>query len=178
MISQAPGPINKFLTKYLTVNYWLLIALLMVLLISVFIIITGYTRLGRRFFAVGENAQKSFNAGINVDKTKYIAYIISSLMAGVAASYVLGRVGGADPVLGPGMELSAIAAVLIGGATLAGGKGSVTGTVCGVFVLGILANIFSLLSIDVWYQHVLEGVVLIAIIAAYERAAGKKAKAV
>ena len=95
-------------------------------------------------------------------------------MSGLAAIYGLGRFGGADPVLGPGMELEAIAAVLIGGATLAGGKGSVAGTILGVFVLGILANIFSLLGIEVWYQDVVRGVVLLIIIASYERMARKK----
>ena len=77
------------------------------------------------------------------------------------------------------MELEAIAAVLIGGATLSGGKGSVVGTIIGVFVLGILANIFSLMGIEVWYQDVVRGIVLLIIIASYERVAReKKSKAI
>lgn len=151
------------------------IALVILILLTIIIsIIVIYTKLGRRFFAVGENQIKAFNSGINVNKTKFASYIICSFMSGLAAIYGLGRFGGADPVLGPGMELEAIAAVLIGGATLAGGKGSVAGTILGVFVLGILANIFSLMGIEVWYQDVVRGVVLLIIIASYERMARKK----
>jgi len=95
-------------------------------------------------------------------------------MSGLAAIYGLGRFGGADPVLGPGMELEAIAAVLIGGATLAGGRRSIAGTICGVFVLGILANIFSLMSIQIWYQDVVRGVILLIIISSYERVSREK----
>ena len=147
---------------------------IMIILIIIYSFLVSYTKLGRRFFTVGENASKSYNAGIKVNKTKYASYVICSLMSGLAAVYALGRFGGADPVLGPGMELSAISTVLIGGSTLSGGRGSVAGTIVGVFVLGILANIFSLMSIDVWYQHVIQGTILIAIIALYERAARTK----
>ena len=97
-------------------------------------------------------------------------------MSGLAAVYALGRFGGADPVLGPGMELSAISTVLIGGGTLAGGKGSVAGTICGVFVIGVLNNIFSLLSIQDWYQDVISGIILLVIIASYEKIAREKKK--
>lgn len=149
---------------------------LVILLILVFIfsVMVAYTKLGRRFFAVGENPAKAYNSGINVNQTKFASYIICSVMSGLAAIYGLGRFGGADPVLGPGMELEAIAAVLIGGATLAGGKGSVAGTICGVFVLGILANVFSLMGIEVWYQDVVRGIVILVIIASYERVAREK----
>ena len=149
---------------------------ILIILTIIFIILIHYTRMGRRFFAVGENQAKSFNSGINVNKSIYSSYIICSLMSGLAAIYGLGRFGGADPVIGPGLELAAIATVLIGGATLAGGKGSVAGTICGVFVLGILANIFSLMSIQIWYQDVIRGVILLIIIASYERAMREKRK--
>ena len=147
---------------------------ILVFLTIVFVVLLKFTKLGRRFFAVGEDTNKSFNAGINVSRTVYLSYIICSLMSGFAAIYGLGRFGGADPVLGPGMEMAAIAAVLIGGATLAGGRGSIAGTISGVFVLGILANIFSLMSIQVWYQDVIRGVLLLIIIASSERVARKK----
>jgi len=95
-------------------------------------------------------------------------------MSGLAATYALGRFGGADPVLGPGLELAAIATVLIGGATLAGGKGSVAGTVLGVFVMGVLVNLFSLMGVADWYQDVIRGVLFLIIIASYERVARQK----
>jgi len=132
--------------------------------------------LGRRFYAVGENKLYSFNAGFNVSRVVYLSYIFCSLMSVLAAVYILGRFGAADPVLGLGMELEAIACVLIGGATLAGGRGSIAGTVCGVFVLGVLANLLSLMDILVWYQEVITGVMLLVIIASYEKMVRQREK--
>jgi ribose transport system ATP-binding protein len=148
--------------------------ILLVILLATFAYLLSYTPLGRRFYAVGENKVNSFNAGINVNSTIFLAYIFCSLMSVVAAVYILGRFGAADPVLGPGMELQAIAAVLIGGATLAGGRGSIAGTVSGVFVLGVLANLLSLMDTDVWWQQVISGVMLLVIIAWYEKIVRQK----
>ncbi|MBA4384496.1 MAG: hypothetical protein C0410_07145 [Anaerolinea sp.] len=142
---------------------------LLVILSILFTVVLRYTPLGRGFFAVGENKISAFNAGIGVNKHVYLSYIFCSLMSVFAAIYLLGRFGAADPVLGPGMELQAIACVLIGGATLAGGRGSIAGTICGVFVLGILANILSLMDIPMWYQEVISGVMLLVIISSYEK---------
>ena len=170
----APSPtgfIRIFNGKVLGLPIALVILIVLTL---IYVVLLKYTKLGRRFYAVGEDADKSFYVGMDVNTTIYLSYILCSLMSGLAAIYGLGRFGGADPVLGPGMEMEAIAAVLIGGATLAGGRGSIAGTICGVFLLGILANIFSLMSIDVWYQHVIQGVLLLMIIAYSERVAREK----
>jgi ribose/xylose/arabinose/galactoside ABC-type transport system permease subunit len=148
--------------------------ILLLILLVIFGILLRYTTLGRRFYAVGENRSNSFNAGINVTLVIFLSYIFCSLMSVLAATYTLGRFGAADPVLGPGMELEAIATVLIGGATLAGGRGSILGTVFGVFVLGVLANLLSLMDINVWYQEVIRGVLLLLIIASYERMLRRK----
>ena len=150
--------------------------ILLVILLAVFSFLLRYTPLGRRFFAVGENKQYSFNVGFNVNRVVFLSYIFCSLMSVLAAVYILGRFGAADPVLGPGMELEAIACVLIGGATLAGGRGSIAGTVSGVFVLGVLANLLSLMDINVWYQEVIRGVMLLVIIASYEKVVRQKEK--
>lgn len=148
--------------------------ILLVVLLAVFNFLLRYTPLGRRFYAIGENKVYSFNAGFNVSRVTYLAYIFCSLMSVLAAIYILGRFGAADPVLGVGMELQAIACVLIGGATLAGGRGSIAGTVAGVFVLGVLANLLSLMDINVWYQEVITGVMLLVIIASYEKIVRQK----
>ncbi len=138
--------------------------ILLVILSVIFAFLLRYTTLGRSFFAVGENKLSSYNAGFRVNRIVFLSYIFCSLMSVLAAIYILGRFGAADPVLGPGMELEAIACVLIGGATLAGGRGSIAGTICGVFVLGILSNILSLMDVNVWYQQVISGVMLLLII--------------
>lgn len=144
-------------------------AWLLVFLCAAFVLVLRYTRLGRSLFAVGESKVIAFFAGLRVPRVVLISYVACSLMSVVASLYILGRFGGADPVLGPGMELEAIASVLIGGATLAGGRGSVAGTVMGVFIIGVLANLFSLMEVSVWYQQVIRGVLLLVIIASYER---------
>jgi ribose transport system permease protein len=170
----GPSP-SGFIQVFNGKIFGLPIALVILILLTIILtVLLKFTKLGRRFYAIGENTEKSFNVGINVNNTTYYSYIFCSLMSGVAAIYALGRFGGADPMLGPGLEMEAIAAVLIGGATLAGGRGSIAGTICGVFVLGILANIFSLMSVDVWYQDVILGVLLLIIIASYERVAREK----
>lgn len=151
--------------------------ILLVILLVLFGLLLRYTTLGRRFYAVGENRTNSFNAGINVNRVIFLSYLLCSLMSVLAAIYILGRFGAADPVLGPGMELEAIATVLIGGATLAGGRGSILGTVCGVFVLGVIANLLSLMNINVFYQEVIRGVTLLLIIASYERMIRRKEQA-
>jgi ABC-type sugar transport system ATPase subunit/ribose/xylose/arabinose/galactoside ABC-type transport system permease subunit len=145
------------------------VLIIIVVAIVVFAILLKYIPFGRRLFAVGENSTGSYWAGLPVQSTKFIAYIICSLMAVLAALYMLGRTGAGDPVFGPGLELDAIAIALIGGATLAGGRGSLAGTVIGVFVMSILYNILSLMEVSLWYQDVLRGVILLAIIMSYER---------
>ncbi len=144
-------------------------ALLLVALGVAFVLVLRYTRFGRSLYAVGESQHGAHVAGLKVPRVVVAAYVSCSLMSVVAALYILGRFGGADPVLGPGMELEAIASVLIGGATLAGGRGSVVGTILGVGIIGVLANLFSLLEVSIWYQQVIRGALLLMIIAAYER---------
>jgi ABC-type sugar transport system ATPase subunit/ribose/xylose/arabinose/galactoside ABC-type transport system permease subunit len=137
-------------------------------LVVVFGILMRYTALGRRFYAVGENPKGSFWAGLPVQKTRFIAFIISASMSVLAALFLMGRTGAGDPAFGPGMELTAIACALIGGARLGGGRGSVGGALLGVFLLAILENILSLMNVDLWYQEVFGAMLLLAIIITYE----------
>jgi ABC-type sugar transport system ATPase subunit/ribose/xylose/arabinose/galactoside ABC-type transport system permease subunit len=137
-------------------------------LVVVFGILMRYTALGRRFYAVGENPKGSFWAGLPVQKTRFIAFMISASMSVLAALFLMGRTGAGDPAFGPGMELTAIACALIGGARLGGGRGSVGGALLGVFLLAILENILSLMNVDLWYQKVFGGMLLLAIIITYE----------
>jgi ribose transport system ATP-binding protein len=151
--------------------------IIIVVVIVLFAILLKYTALGRRFYAVGENATGSFWAGLPVVSTKFISFILCSFMAVLTSLFMLGRTGAGDPVLGPGMELDSIACALIGGASLAGGKGSLAGAVCGVLVLTILSNIFSLMDVNLWYQEVVRGVLLLGIIISYERRVRRMAAA-
>ncbi len=171
IITKNPiGPSPKILRviankDVLGIPYVLIIT---IALVVVFVILMKYTALGRRFYAVGENPKGSYWAGLPVQKTRFIAFIISATMSVLTALFLMGRTGAGDPAFGPGMELTAIACALIGGARLGGGRGSVGGALLGVFLLAILENILSLMNVDLWYQEVFGGMLLLAIIITYE----------
>ncbi|MCJ7693984.1 MAG: ABC transporter permease [Anaerolineaceae bacterium] len=141
---------------------------IIIALVVVFSILMKYTTLGRRFYAVGENPKGSYWAGLPVQKTRFIAFIISASMSVLTALFLMGRTGAGDPAFGPGMELTAIACALIGGARLGGGRGTVGGALLGVLLLAILENFLSLMNVDLWYQEVFGGMLLLAIIITYE----------
>ena len=141
---------------------------IIIALVLIFVILMKYTSLGRRFYAVGENPKGSYWAGLPVQKTQVIAFTISASMSVLASIFLMGRTGAGDPAFGPGMELKAIACALIGGASLGGGRGTVGGALLGVLLLAILENILSLMNVDLWYQEVIEGILLLAIIISYE----------
>ncbi len=141
---------------------------IIIALVVGFGILMKYTALGRRFYAVGENPKGSYWAGLPVQKTRFIAFMISASMSVLTALFLMGRTGAGDPAFGPGMELTAIACALIGGARLGGGRGTVGGALLGVFMLAILENILSLMNVDLWYQDVFSGMLLLAIIISYE----------
>jgi ribose transport system permease protein len=119
-----------------------------------------YSRLGRDAFAIGGNEHASYIAGIAIGPTKLVLYTISGGLAGVAGLVLLSRVGAASPTGGIGLELQAVAAVVIGGASLAGGRGSVLGTCMGVALLGVITNVLNLLNVQSYYQFVATGAVI------------------
>lgn len=141
---------------------------IIILFITFFAIMIKYTPLGRRFFAVGENETYAHWAGLPVIKTKFIAYIICSLMSVFTALFMFGRTGAADPTFGQDMAIDSIACVLIGGGSFSGGKGSIAGAVYGVILVQILNNLMSLMGVGLWSQKVLQGTLLLAIIISYQ----------
>jgi ribose transport system permease protein len=119
-----------------------------------------YTRLGRRVFAVGGNEEASYLSGVNTDTTKITVYAINGVLIGVASVVLLSRLGAALPTTGSGMELRAIAAVVIGGVPLTGGKGSALGVFLGVVLMGLISNVLNLLNISAYYQEVAIGLII------------------
>lgn len=120
------------------------------------------TRTGRHIYAVGGNPSAARYAGINVDRVLVITYMLSGLMAGVAGIVLAGRTNSGYPNAGIGAELDAIAAVIIGGASFFGGRGTVLGTLVGALIIGLMRNGLNLLNVSVFWQQVLIGVVIIA----------------
>ncbi|WP_207514977.1 ABC transporter permease [Longitalea luteola] len=135
----------------------------MVVLIASFI--TRQTRLGRYIYAIGGNENAAILSGISINKVKLIVYSIAGALAAVGGIMVTSRLDSAQPNAGTGYELDAIAAVVIGGTSLSGGKGSIGGTVMGAVIIGVLNNGLVLLNVSPFWQQVVKGaVILIAVI--------------
>jgi ribose transport system permease protein len=118
------------------------------------------TRTGRHIYAIGGNPQAARVSGINVERTLVLVYVICGTMAGLAGLLVAGRTNSGFPNAGIGAELDAISAVIIGGASFFGGRGTVLGVLAGVLVIGLLRNILNLNDVQVFWQQILIGVVI------------------
>ena len=124
------------------------------------------TRLGLYTYSIGGNEEATRLSGVKVNRYKILIYTISGIMAALSALVLTARLNSAQPIFGTGYELDAIAAVVLGGTSLAGGKGSVVGTLFGVLVLGIINNGMNLVSISPFYQQAVKGaVILLAVMA-------------
>ncbi len=119
-----------------------------------------YRTTGRNLYAIGGSVEVARLAGIKVAKLTVAVYVVSGLLAGVAAAVMAARLDSSQPSAGLGYELDAIAAVVIGGASLSGGIGSIAGTVVGVFIIGVLHNGLNLLGISPFIQQVVIGCVI------------------
>lgn len=135
----------------------------------------GRTRFGRYALALGSNEEAVRLAGVSVGRVKMIVYMISGGLAAIAGWILSARVASADPSAGVLMELEAIAAVVIGGASLSGGRGSVTGTLIGAAIMGVLNNGLVLLGIGAFWQQLLVGFVIVAAVAVDQLRSAKRA---
>ncbi|MGE5581902.1 MAG: ABC transporter permease [Bacillota bacterium] len=125
-------------------------------------IVLRYSTLGRRLYCLGNSEKASFLCGVNVDRTKILAYTLSGFLASMAGIISMARLNSGQPTAGVGWEMQAIAAVIIGGGSMAGGSGSAFGTLIGAAVLGIVAQDIVLLSVSPFWQRVVLGLVVIA----------------
>jgi D-xylose transport system permease protein len=124
------------------------------------IFVLGRTRFGRRLYALGGNEEAARLSGINVYQTKIIVYVVVSLLSALSGILLASRLNGASPNLGTMFELDAIAAVVIGGTSLAGGSGTIGGTIIGALIIGVLNNGMSLLGISSFYQLIIKGLII------------------
>lgn len=160
-------PISGFSQEYLNIGKgdFLRIPIPIWILITVFIIcylILYHTSMGRYIYAVGGNEHAALVSGINVTRVKIFVYAVSGLLAGLAAVVLSSRVSAGLPQAGGSYELDAIAAVVIGGTSLSGGRGRLWGTIIGVLIIGIVNNGMDLLNVSSYYQQIVKGCIILA----------------
>ncbi|NQX62428.1 ABC transporter permease [Paenibacillus qinlingensis] len=124
-------------------------------------IILTKTIIGRYNFALGSNEESTRLSGVNVDYWKIVIYTLTGVFSGIAGIMMASRLNSAQPALGSGYELEAIAAVVIGGTSLSGGKGSILGTVIGALIMSVLTNGLRILSVKQEWQTVIVGIVIV-----------------
>lgn len=134
-------------------------------LVGIFVVVTRRTCFGRYIYAVGGNERAAVLSGLPVDRIKTGVYTLGGLLAGAAGLIVTARLDSAQPNAGLGYELDSIAAVVIGGTSLSGGRGSVLGTVLGCLIIGVLNNGLFLLDVSPFWQQVVKGFVILAAVA-------------
>ena len=127
--------------------------------------ILAWTRLGRYAYALGSNEEAVRLSGIPADNYKIAIYVVSGFLAAVAGMVMMARLSSAQPTGGNMMELDAIAAVVIGGASLMGGRGTIFGTIVGVAIIGVLRNGLVLLDVSAFWQQLVIGVVIVLAVA-------------
>ncbi|MCW8333291.1 ribose ABC transporter permease [Vibrio sp. SCSIO 43135] len=121
----------------------------------------NHTRFGRYVYALGGNESAARLSGINVDRVKMGVYAICGMLAALAGIIITSRLSSAQPTAGMGYELDAIAAVVLGGTSLMGGKGRIMGTLIGALIIGFLNNALNLLDVSSYYQMIAKAVVIL-----------------
>ncbi len=136
------------------------------ILVTLVLVIVGdlllrNTRFLRQNYYVGGNEKAARLSGINVDRVKILSYCVIAVLAGISGLMITARFGSASLTVGGGLELRVITATIIGGASLSGGEGTILGAFLGALFLGVLANALNLLGVDVYWQNLLTGLLLI-----------------
>jgi ribose/xylose/arabinose/galactoside ABC-type transport system permease subunit len=165
---QRPVPIGSRLQGFDTADFltiplpfWIFVGALLV-----GAVILRFTRFGRAAYAVGSNEQAAYMSGVPVNLTKISLFVLSGFLCGLAGLLLLARLGAGDAASGQGLELDAIAAAIIGGCSLLGGRGSMLGSFLGVLLLGVIQNSLTLLDVSSFYQRmVLGGLLMFAVTA-------------
>ncbi len=156
------------LSKNIGQGFFLGIPIPVYILVFVFLVllfVSYRTVFGRSVYALGGNERASYISGIRIRIVKIAVYALSGLTSALAGLILVSRLSSAQPVLGVGFELDAIAAVVIGGTSLSGGRGSIVGTLIGTLIIGSLNNSLNLLGVPSFYQQMVKGlVILVAVI--------------
>ncbi|MHC4686775.1 MAG: ABC transporter permease, partial [Planctomycetota bacterium] len=129
------------------------------------VVVLEKTRFGRYVYAVGGNERAAKLSGLNVNRIKLLVYTMTGALSAVGGLIVTSKLNSATPIAGDGYELDSIAAVVIGGTSLSGGKGSVLGTILGALIIGILNSGLIILRVPPFWQKVIKGFVILLAVA-------------
>ncbi|WP_326974648.1 ABC transporter permease [Caproicibacter sp. BJN0012] len=151
----------KIFGKAYVFGFLPIIIFFMLVIFIIMHILMKYTKFGRYCYAIGGNAQAARASGIDVKKTKWTAFIISGTLAAFAGVVMMGRLNAGIPSEGLGYETDAIMATVLGGTSFTGGIGTMTGTMIGSGIIGVLNNIMNLMGVNSYIQKVLKGILII-----------------
>jgi ribose/xylose/arabinose/galactoside ABC-type transport system permease subunit len=170
----ASGPVGRATPEFLgfydqKIGPVPVIVILFALLIVVLVLMLRRTRFGRYIYAVGGSEEVARLSGIHVNRVKFGVYVLCSTLAAATGLLWLTRMGVGDPVIGDGLELQAITAVIIGGTSLFGGRGGVLGTIGGVLLLVLTQNLLVVLSVNRFIQELIQGLIIVAAVALYKQ---------
>lgn len=140
-------------------------AMIMAAVLLIFGFVLKNTRHGRNIYAVGGNSEVAKYIGINPDRIKFISFVLSSVLSSLAAVILASRLGSANHLAGIGFEFKVVAATVLGGVSLAGGRGSLLGAFIGVLILGVLQNGMGMLGFNIMWEQITTGVIIIISVA-------------
>lgn len=140
-------------------------AMIMIGVLILFGFLLKSTRHGRKIYAVGGNAEVASHIGINTDKIKIISFVLCSMLASLSAAILASRLGSANHLAGIGFEFRVVAATVLGGVSLSGGRGSLLGAFLGVLILGILQNGMGMLGFNIMWEQITTGAIIIISVA-------------
>ncbi|WP_419724476.1 ABC transporter permease [Terrisporobacter petrolearius] len=159
-------PITKTIPMLDSLGNGYFLGIPMPVIVFIIVVIVSYivltqTKFGRHVYSIGGNQDASKLNGINVDNQKIKVFIINAVLAAIAGLVLTGRLGTASPVAGDSYDMDAIASVVIGGTSVSGGSGSVLKTIIGVLLMSVINNSFNLLGIDIFFQYIFKGLIIL-----------------
>jgi ribose/xylose/arabinose/galactoside ABC-type transport system permease subunit len=176
LVMYGGQPINVTSYRYLGEGTVMAVPISVLLFLVVIAMAGGilqFTRFGRHTYAIGSNMEAAHHAGVRVDRTLIAIYTLGGLLTGLGAMIAMSRTVSAQPTAGVGAELDVIAAVVIGGASLSGGRGTITGTIVGTLLISFLRNGCTLVGISTNAQLMVIGVVIVLAVAVDQFTRGK-----
>lgn len=155
---------DSFLFQFMGQGYVLGIPFPVILMFLVFILLyllLHQTAFGKSVYAIGGNEKAAYISGVKLNKVKVIIYTISGMMAAISGLIITSRLSSAQPTAGASYEMDAIAAVVLGGTSLSGGKGRLLGTLIGALIIGVLNNGLNIIGVSAFWQQVVKGIVIL-----------------